>query len=192
MTRYLCLTASFGVFALWAISGDLSAQTAAPYAGEERREIKALSVEETDDLLQGRGMGLAKAAELNRYPGPSHALDFAEQLKLTAGQREGLRLAFARMTERAKALGIEVLEAERELDSTFANRSIVSARLIEMTSRIGIEQAQLRAVHLEAHLKTAALLFDEQIARYDALRGYGVASPPTASVGHGGHSSGKD
>ena len=45
------------------------AQMPSPYAGEQGREIKALSTKDIDDLTQGRGMGLAKAAELNRYPG---------------------------------------------------------------------------------------------------------------------------
>jgi hypothetical protein len=34
-----------------------------PYAGEEKREIKALSSEEVATYLEGKGMGLAKVAE---------------------------------------------------------------------------------------------------------------------------------
>ena len=44
----------------------------APYAGMEKREIKALSASERAALLEGQGMGLALAAELNGYPGPVH------------------------------------------------------------------------------------------------------------------------
>jgi len=32
-------------------------------------------------------MGLAKAAELNHYPGPRHVLDLASELKLSEEQR---------------------------------------------------------------------------------------------------------
>ena len=34
--------------------------------------------------LSGAGMGYAKAAELNRHPGPMHVLELADQLKLAA------------------------------------------------------------------------------------------------------------
>ena len=46
-----------------------SAQPTSSYAGQEIRDIKALSPEDTAALLAGKGMGLAKAAELNGYPG---------------------------------------------------------------------------------------------------------------------------
>jgi len=44
---------------------------ASPYAGSENREIKALSTDEIASYLQGKGMGFAKAAELNHHPGPA-------------------------------------------------------------------------------------------------------------------------
>ena len=47
-----------------------TAQTPSSYAGQEQRTIKALSDQEIRDLLEARGMGLAKAGELNSYPGP--------------------------------------------------------------------------------------------------------------------------
>jgi hypothetical protein len=43
---------------------------AAPYAGEQARPIKALSETDIAALRKGEGMGMAKAAELNGYPGP--------------------------------------------------------------------------------------------------------------------------
>src|SRR5262245_58316557 len=69
----------------------------APYAGQQNREIKALSPEEIRDLAEGRGMGLAKAAELNGYPGPSHVLELAAPLRLTAEQRAATQALFQRM-----------------------------------------------------------------------------------------------
>ncbi|MDL1878575.1 hypothetical protein FBQ85_25940, partial [Cytophagia bacterium CHB2] len=51
-----------------------------PYAGEESREIKSLSPQEIRMYLEGHGMGLAKAAELNHYPGPRHVMELAKQL----------------------------------------------------------------------------------------------------------------
>jgi hypothetical protein len=48
---------------------------ASPYAGQETRRIKSLSEQDIDELRQGRGWGLAKAAELNGLPGPAHLLE---------------------------------------------------------------------------------------------------------------------
>jgi hypothetical protein len=63
------------------------AQAQAPYAGLQMRPIKALSEQQVADLSSGRGMGLALAAELNGYPGPSHVLELADKLDLTTEQR---------------------------------------------------------------------------------------------------------
>ena len=52
-------------------------QKPSPYEGQESRDIKALSDEEIRGLLNGQGMALAKAGELNHYPGPMHVLEFA-------------------------------------------------------------------------------------------------------------------
>jgi hypothetical protein len=41
-----------------------------PYAGQQTGTIKALSDEDITALLKGDGMGFAKVAELNGYPGP--------------------------------------------------------------------------------------------------------------------------
>jgi hypothetical protein len=63
------------------------AQSGQPYPRLEPRPIKALSQQQVDDLRAGRGMGLALAAELNGYPGPSHVLELGDRLDLTADQR---------------------------------------------------------------------------------------------------------
>ena len=53
----------------------------------QTRPIKALSDDQVADLKNGRGMGLALAAELNGYPGPAHVLELADKLALSADQR---------------------------------------------------------------------------------------------------------
>ena len=56
-----------------------------PYRDQAATAIRALTQKEIEDLRIGRGMGLARAAELNSYPGPRHVLDAAQagQLHLT-------------------------------------------------------------------------------------------------------------
>ena len=71
---------------------SVHAQT--PYAGMQTRPIKALSEQQIADLGAGRGMGLALAAELNGYPGPSHVLELADKLELSAEQRASMQRLF--------------------------------------------------------------------------------------------------
>lgn len=183
MSRLTLPTTLVLISASLASAAPAGAQTQNPYAGEQSRAIKALSSKEVDDLTQGRGMGLAKPAELNRYPGPMHALELAEPLRLSSGQRQTLDAIMARMSTDAKALGAELLGLERDLDAAFAARTIDAQRLRDLTAQIGIKQGSLRAVHLAAHLETAAAFSAEQIARYDVLRGYAGALGG-ASDGH--------
>ncbi len=181
------------ILAVVAQIGMAAAQTLGPYAGEQTRTIKALSAKEIDDLAQGRGMGLAKAVELNRFPGPLHGLELAEPLKLSGEQRETLKAIMARMSAEAKALGAELLGLERELDVSFAARAIDEPRLRALTEQIGARQGALKAVHLTAHIETAAVLSSEQIARYDELRGYsGNRITPMPEPAHGGHGAPKN
>lgn len=164
-------TGLFGLVLLgWA--EPMSAQPVSSYAGQQSREIKALSPTEIEDFVQGRGMGLAKPAELNRYPGPLHALELAGELQLSTEQRTSLEASKARMSAQAKALGAEILDLERNLDAAFAQRTIDQVRLSELTAQVGAKQGLLRAAHLAAHIETASLLTPEQISRYDRLRGY--------------------
>jgi len=150
-----------------------SGQQASPYAGQESRAIKALSAEDVEAFLEGKGMGLAKAAELNGYPGPAHVLEVADTLGLTSEQRSGTEALFAHMQTSAVDLGRQLVENEQILDSLFAARSVTHESLRVLLARIGALQGQLRHAHLVAHLEQAALLSPDQVAEYNRLRGYG-------------------
>ena len=149
-----------------------TAIAASPYAGEQRRNIKSLSQGEIDDYLAGNGMGFAKSAELNGYPGPSHVLELAISLDLSQGQRMRTTQIFERMHARATALGARLVDHERRLDHLFASRTIDRDALANASSAIGILQAELRRTHLAAHLEEASVLTDAQRKRYLQLRGY--------------------
>ena len=150
----------------------------APYAGQDQRGLKSFSAEEIEAYLAGDGMGLAKVAELNGYPGPKHILELADQLDLTPAQRESVTASFDRMHTEAVRLGSEIIEAEKSLDALFGSAqpqaAEVSGRLVE----IGTLEGRLRHAHIAAHLEMRSLLTPEQIAVYQELRGYG---------GHQGH-----
>ena len=146
---------------------------ASPYAGQQERPIKALSDNEVVDLLAGRGLGMARAGELNHYPGPMHVLELRDRLGLTPEQTGAIQASFQRMSAAAKPLGAELVDRERDLDRAFASGAIDQDNLAASTAAIAEVQGRLRAVHLAAHLETRAVLTADQVARYDALRGYG-------------------
>jgi len=155
------------------------------YVGQETRDIKSLSPEEIDAYLAGRGMGLAKAAELNGYAGPSHVLELAAQLELTPEQKGATESLFASMQKEASVLGRLLVEQERELDRLFSSNSVDDASLAKELDAIGMTQARLRGTHLKAHLAQARILTPDQNRRYAQLRGYGESGVP---VDHGHHS----
>jgi Spy/CpxP family protein refolding chaperone len=159
-----------------------------PYAGQEKREIKALSQEDVEGYLGGQGMGFAKAAELNHYPGPKHVLELTRELRLEKAQIDQTKEAYNRMHKDAVSLGRKIVEKERFLDHLFASGRIDVEKLREITLEIGALQGELRAVHLRAHLEMRQILSPHQIQRYDELRGYQGAGGEHRHQGHhGGH-----
>ena len=158
-----------------------------PYAGEQLRPIASMSSQEIISLRSGEGMGFAKLAELNHYPGPKHVLEVADDLGLTPSQLSQTEALFKEIKSNAMALGEELIEAETTLDSEFSGGSISARKLESALLAIATIRAQLRYVHLEAHLRQKKILTKEQVARYDEARGYrGKAHK------HSGHSGSHD
>ena len=157
-----------------ACSSAAVAQSAQPYSGMESRPIKALSDQQVSDLKAGRGMGLALAAELNGYPGPSHLVELSDQLGLTPDQLSKLRGMFDAMKAETIAIGEKLVAQEAQLDGLFAENLISEQTLKAATQDIGETQAHLRDAHLRYHLQARAILQPSQIRRYAELRGYGA------------------
>jgi hypothetical protein len=162
---------AIGLVILLALCGPAIAQQ--PYAGMDTRAIKTLSEQQIADLKAGRGMGLALAAELNGYPGPSHAIELKARLGLSADQVARLQELFTAMKAEAIPLGASLIAQELALNEDFAKRTVTPASVETATQKIGATQATLRAAHLKYHLSTVAILTADQVARYNALRGYG-------------------
>lgn len=179
--RLIIVTFAALAIAQVAVAQPAASPTASPYAGQEQRAIKALSAEETRDLAEGRGMGLAKSAELNGYPGPAHVLELATALGLDAAQEAATREIYARMQAEARRLGAAILDAEAQLERRFAHRLIDAESLRQSITAIAVLQGQLRTVHLDAHLAQTRLLTPRQIAEYGARRGYHGSQP---AAGH--------
>jgi hypothetical protein len=109
------------------------------YAGEEKREIKSLSETDIEELKNGKGWGLAKAAELNGVPGPAHLLEMKDEIDLSPKQIRAIEDLYKKMQQEAIPLGLELIELERELNNHFANRTItyeLLGVLLESVARV--------------------------------------------------------
>ncbi len=172
MHRQLFLAVALGVLTVTAAFAQ------APYAGLQTRPIKALSDQQVADLKAGRGMGLALAAELNGYPGPSHLLELAVQLGLSDDQRSRIQGLFEAMKAETIPIGERLISEEKTLDALFATRTATVDAIAAATAAIGDTQAKLRAAHLKYHLSTVELLQPSQLQRYAELRGYAAGGEP--------------
>lgn len=147
-----------------------AAQTPAVASSVSRR-IAALSAAQEAELLDGRGMGLAKAAEGNGWPGPMDVLELAGPPLLSREQRRLADDLHQCTGGRARAIGTELVAAERALDGLFHGRTIDTSASRTATVHIGLPQGALREVQLTPRLEPTALLTEAQIASYNRLRG---------------------
>ena len=170
MNRFVVLTF------LVCFSYVVVAENNSPYAGEESRSIKALSQQQISDLLNGNGLGYAKVAELNGFPGPAHVLELSAELKLSEAQVAKAEELFTAMKAEAQELGADLVEAERQLELVFVTDNVSESKVIAFTEKIGVIEGKLRAAHINAHLAQKRVLTRHQIYKYNQLRGYGSMS----------------
>lgn len=150
-----------------------------PYVGEEDRYIKSLSKEDVDGYLLGKGMGFAKAAELNGYPGPRHVLDLSKELNLTSMQISKSNALFVAMQSEAAKLGASLIQKEGELERLFSSGSIDEKKLEDSLISISNIKGKIRLSHLAAHIEQKKVLTANQVLLYIKHRGY--------SSSHHGH-----
>ena len=148
-----------------------------PYAGEQERVIKSLSVEDVDDLLNGRGWGLAKPAELNGMPGPVHLLEMQSEIALSGAQISAIQTIWSRMNQKARELGERYVTLEKELNEGFTTGQVNSTQLQALLVEIGAVRTELRYTHLGAHLEVRPILKPAQVLLYNQLRGYSNDDP---------------
>src|SRR6266446_6079291 len=103
-------------------------------------------LDEFDAVVRdGRGFGLAFAADQHGYPGPMHVLELKDRLGLTPEQEARLRALFAGGGADEAAVRAATAEVERA-------------------------RREVRLVHLLAHLKTREILTDAQRRAYHEAR----------------------
>ena len=142
------------------------------HAQSRGTEVVSLTDEEVRALRLGEGMGLARAAELNHFPGPRHLLELAPELGLSDEQIARIRAIHDRMKSEAMAKGEDIIMAEGHLAGLFASGEPTARETARVTGHLGAMRGQLQAIHLLAHIEAARELSAGQIREYDRLRGY--------------------
>lgn len=144
----------------------------------------ALSEKEIEALEVGKGMGMARVAELNDYPGPKHVLELADELELTDAQKAKTQQLYGEVRANAIPLGRKLIAAEAALERAFVEKTVDAASLEAALLEIGELRARLRHVHMEAHVRQRALLSDDQVETYGRLRAV-QRGGARAGAGHG-------
>jgi len=167
------MTSSLVFAAAVAAGGTVSAQHGGhgqQGGGQAHHLVAQRCLEEFKTVVaEGRGFGMAFAADQNGYPGPMHVLELKEVLKLTPEQEARAReLHAAVRAELPKSQ--RLLDAEHRLERLFADRAATDERV--RAAAVDVEQARtaVRLVHLLAHVRTRELLSEEQRRVYHQTR----------------------
>lgn len=160
------------VFLIFGLSGIAVAESESNYSGEHKRTIKSLSQAEINGYLTGKGMGFAKSAELNHFPGPKHVIEFANELALSKEQRKQTQKIYDVMKNKATEYGQLFVQNEEKIEKLFSKGIVNQLLLKEALSNSEKIRSKLRGVHLVAHIEQKAVLSEHQVRLYDNLRGY--------------------
>ena len=131
---------------------------------------EACSAEFDKVVGEGRGFGLAFAADQNGYPGPLHVLELKDRLKLTADQEAKAQALLHAMFVESKPKSARLLEAEAKLRRLFADRAADDAAVRAAVAEVERARSEVRLVHLLTHLKTRELLTEDQRQIYHEAR----------------------
>ena len=153
-----------------ATSQDHRHQAGAP-AGSTGHDRAQACAQEFDSVVRdGRGFGMAFAADQNGYPGPLHVLELKERLALTPEQQRSMQTLMDGMFAEARPAGARLLEAEARLRALFAETRADEAAVRAAVADVENRRAHVRLVHLLTHLRTRDLLTPEQRSAYQAAR----------------------
>src|SRR5881397_1627045 len=146
-------------------------------AGVEGHQVAQACATEFEKVVSdGRGFGLAFAADQNGYPGPMHVLELRDRLKLTADQAAKMQELMHAMFAESRPRGAWLLEAEAKLRRLFADRTADEAAVRAAVREVERARSEVRLVHLLTHLKTRDLLTEDQRRVYHEAR-WGAIAP---------------
>jgi Spy/CpxP family protein refolding chaperone len=137
---------------------------------EAHRRVEACQREFDEVVADGRGFGLAFAADQNGYPGPLHVLELKDRLQLTAEQETRTRALFESMLTEARARAGRLAAAEARLTRLFASSVADDGAVRAAVAEAEAARAEVRLAHLLTHLRTRDLLTEAQRHTYHAIR----------------------
>jgi len=130
----------------------------------------ACEAEFRDVIADGRGFGLAFAADRNGYPGPLHVLELKDRLGLSGEQETKLHALMSAMFAEARPRGAALLEAEARLERLFAGGRADDSAVRAAVADVERARSAVRLVHLRTHLATRDLLTEPQRRAYHEAR----------------------
>lgn len=139
-------------------------------AGQGHRLAQTCAEQFEAVVREGRGFGMAFAADRNGYPGPTHILELKTELRLTADQEAKAAELLHAMLAESRPKGARLLEAERRLERLYADGAANEAGVRTALAEAERARGELRLVHLLTHLRTRDLLTREQRDAYQKIR----------------------
>ncbi len=133
--------------------------------------LGGISQAEKEALRSGAGLGAGRLAMMNGYPGPKHVLEMADELELTAAQKESIGKIFAEAKASFAQMGARLVEKEEALEAMFASGSVDVKDVEKRAKEIGELQGALRAGHLNAHVRTKQELSPAQLEKLSSGMG---------------------
>jgi Spy/CpxP family protein refolding chaperone len=140
------------------------------HGADGHRAAQACTTEFEKVVGDGRGFGLAFAADQNGYPGPMHVLELKDRLALTAEQEATTRTLMHAMFTESRPKSRRLLESEAALRRLFAAASADDAAVRAAVADVERARSEVRLVHLLTHLKTRDVLTAEQRRIYHEAR----------------------
>jgi Spy/CpxP family protein refolding chaperone len=150
--------------------------------GQAHRRVDTYLKEFDAVVADGRGFGLAFAADQNGYPGPLHVLELKDHLRLTPEQEARMRALFETMLAEAKPRAARLAVAEARLRRLFADGAAGDAAVRAAVADTEAARAELRLAHLGAHLRAHDVLTEAQRQMYQHLRWGSLSEGPAAPV----------
>jgi Spy/CpxP family protein refolding chaperone len=123
-----------------------------------------------DNVRDGRGFGMAFAADQQGYPGPLHVLELKDQLRLSRDQEVKAQALLAAMFAESRPKSARLLEAEARLRQLFAGGRPDEAGVRKAVGEVETARTDVRVVHLLFHVKMRDALTDEQRRLYQEAR----------------------
>ncbi|MRX48009.1 hypothetical protein [Pedobacter puniceum] len=108
-------------------------------------------------------------AETNNYPSPQKALQYAQQLNLSAVQKTQITQILSEMNRKAKEMNNFILAQEDKLNTLFKEQKVNDGSLIFYTNKIGALQGELRNAYLKAYIATKKVFTTNQLNKYKQL-----------------------